>query len=77
MRARFENGIYRDCKWCRGRGCLACPAEADKEYRRQFPDGPKPILTITREEIEQLEVEHGAVGGVLGEVLKMMRSHDD
>ena len=53
MQARFENGIYRDCKWCLGKGCLSCPAEADKEYKRQFPDGPKPILTITKEEMER------------------------
>jgi len=43
---RFVNGIYRDCKWCGGRGCLQCPTEADKEYNRQFPDGPKPIATF-------------------------------
>lgn len=52
---RFENGVYRDCKWCNGRGCLSCEAEADKEYARQFPDGPKPILTMERNEGESTE----------------------
>ena len=47
---RFFNGIYRDCKWCQGAGCLSCQAEADKEYNRQFPDGPKPIATIPLDE---------------------------
>ncbi len=48
MQVRYdeEKGIYRDCKFCHGRGCLACPGEAEKEYRRQFPDGPQPIATI-------------------------------
>lgn len=41
-----ERGIYRDCKFCKGKGCLACPTEADKEYKRQFPDGPQPIATF-------------------------------
>ena len=43
---RHVPGFYRDCPWCGGRGCLQCDAEADKAYKRQFPDGPKPILTI-------------------------------
>lgn len=43
---RYANGIYRNCRFCRGRGCLACPGEADKEYKRQFPDGPVPIATF-------------------------------
>jgi hypothetical protein len=54
---RFENGIYRDCKWCHGKGCVYCPAEADAEYKRQFPDGPKPIASFSTKDIE---------GGALG-----------
>lgn len=42
-----EKGIYRDCKWCHGEGCVFCPGEAEKEYKRQFPDGPKPIATFS------------------------------
>lgn len=49
MRYDEKRGIYRDCKWCGGAGCLACPGEAEKEYKRQFPDGPKPIATIPLE----------------------------
>ena len=51
MQERFANGIYRDCRFCRGRGCIACAGEADREYRRQFPDGPKPLATFTIEEL--------------------------
>jgi hypothetical protein len=46
MRYDEERGVYRDCKWCGGKGCLACPAESEKEYKRQFPDGPKPVLSV-------------------------------
>lgn len=46
MRYDEVRGIYRDCKWCGGRGCIACPGEAEKEYKRQFPDGPVPIATF-------------------------------
>lgn len=45
-----EREVYRDCPWCQGRGCNQCKAEADKEYKRQFPDGPKPIATFKRPE---------------------------
>ena len=62
MTPRFFNGKYRDCKWCGGAGCLSCPAEADKEYKRQFPDGPKPLLAITHEEFDHLEIS-GMTGG--------------
>lgn len=43
---RYINGRYKDCKWCRGEGCIYCETEAEKEYKRQFPDGPKPIATF-------------------------------
>lgn len=46
---RFDGVFYRDCKWCRAsgkHGCNQCAAEADKEYKRQFPDGPQPIATF-------------------------------
>lgn len=43
---RFTKGIYRDCRFCHGRGCLACAGEADREYERQFPGGPQPIATV-------------------------------
>ena len=48
MQVRYDeqNGVYRDCKWCHGRGCLQCPGEAKKAYARQFPDGPQPIATF-------------------------------
>lgn len=38
--------VYRDCRWCYGRGCLYCKAEADKAYKAEFPDGPQPIATF-------------------------------
>ena len=82
MQARFENGIYRDCKWCEGKGCLACRAEADKEYARQFPDGPKPLLSLTHEEIDRMEISemtggasmestHGKLGSLLAKIREL------
>jgi hypothetical protein len=47
--------VYRDCRWCHGKGCLACEGEADKEYKRQFPDGPVPILTVQTGDTKGME----------------------
>lgn len=57
IQPRFANGVYRDCKWCKGSGCVYCEAEADKEYERQFPGGAQPIATFKTKDIE---------GGALG-----------
>lgn len=52
-----ERSIYRDCRFCQGAGCLACPEEAEKAYRDEFPDGPQPILTITKEEFDRADID--------------------
>lgn len=41
-----QRGIYRDCRFCQGQGCLSCPAEAEKAYKAEFPNGPQPIATF-------------------------------
>lgn len=48
MQVRYDpvRKIYRDCRWCGGRGCLYCEREADKAYKADFPDGPVPIATF-------------------------------
>lgn len=46
MRYDERTERYRDCRWCQGRGCLYCKAEADKAYKAMFPDGPQPIATF-------------------------------
>lgn len=61
MRYDPERQVYRDCRWCGGKGCLSCPIEAEKAYKREFPDGPKPIATFTRE-----DVDAGKLKAVLG-----------
>lgn len=43
---RYEPGRYRDCQWCGGRGCAACDGEAEKDYKKAFPNGPQPIATF-------------------------------
>lgn len=64
-----ENGVVRVpmprdfvyCQWCKGKGCAACfnsreklKAELDAEYARQFPDGPKPIMTAHLDNPEEM-----------------------
>lgn len=46
VQPRYNKGVYRDCPWCQGRGCLACPGEAEKAYQAAFPDGPQPVVTF-------------------------------
>jgi hypothetical protein len=48
MQVRYDDArkIYRDCRWCHGKGCLYCESEADKAYNAAFPDGPVPIATF-------------------------------
>lgn len=57
---------YRDCRWCGGRGCLACPGEADKAYKAAFPDGPKPIATFDNT-MEGREAIRGFLRSITGE----------
>jgi hypothetical protein len=47
------NGVYRDCKWCYGRGCLQCHGEAKKAYKKAFPDGPQPVATYEHDGSEE------------------------
>jgi hypothetical protein len=87
MRARFDEqrSIYRDCRWCQGRGCIYCKAEADKAYKAAFPDGPQPIATFDISTPEGAEAARNAIGadaitkafseggGGISEVLESLR----
>jgi len=66
FKPRYANGVYRDCKWCKGNGCLSCKAEADKEYKRQFPDGPKPFATISTDDPKAAEKLMAILTDLLG-----------
>jgi hypothetical protein len=47
MPPRYDGHRYIHCRWCGGRGCLACEGEAKKAYEAAFPNGPPaPIATI-------------------------------
>lgn len=72
---------WRNCRWCYGRGCLYCEAEADKAYKAAFPDGPKPIATFpttpegmaaARRAIgrEAIEKAFGPDGGGIAEIIE-------
>jgi len=69
MQLRYdeEKEIHRDCKFCKGKGCLACPGEADKEYKKQFPDGPEPIATFNRDNPEDMQRLGHFIQGLVGE----------
>jgi hypothetical protein len=59
---RFDpvRSVYRDCRWCGGKGCLACESEANKAYGREFPEGPVPLATFSIDEIDKAEEAIGA-----------------
>jgi hypothetical protein len=54
--------VYRDCRWCQGRGCLYCKSEADKAYKAEFPDGPKPIATFDLSTPEGIAAARRVIG---------------
>lgn len=81
MRYDPEKEIYRDCRWCKGQGCLYCKNEADKAYKAAFPDGPQPIATFpTTEEgmeaarkvigMEAIQKAFGQGGGGIAEIIE-------
>lgn len=57
-----ERGIYRDCRFCGGKGCLACPAEADKAYKKEFPDGPQPMAVFRFDDPKDMEIARNTIG---------------
>lgn len=58
---RFDGYRYRDCKWCGGKGCVYCQSEADKAYKRAFPNGPEPIATFPATQ-EGMEAARKVIG---------------
>lgn len=78
---RFDGHRYRDCRWCHGAGCLYCESEADKAYKRAFPDDPTPIasfpntpegMAAARQAIgrEAIEKAFGPDGGGIAEIIQ-------
>lgn len=81
MQMRFDpaRAVYRDCRWCAGKGCLYCASEADKAYKADFPDGPTPIATLTLDELpaareaigaEAIRKAFGPDGGGVAEIIR-------
>lgn len=60
MRFDPKRSVYRDCRWCGGRGCIYCESEANKAYKADFPDGPQPIATFTIDELPSAKDAIGA-----------------
>lgn len=63
MQPRYVPGCYRDCRFCQGLGCAACDDEADKAYKRAFPNGPQPIATFKIDDPADMERARESIGG--------------
>jgi hypothetical protein len=50
------NWIRQHCRFCHGRGCLNCDTLINAEYKRQFPDGPKPLVTLKLNDPEEVQL---------------------
>jgi hypothetical protein len=59
---RWTPGKYRDCRFCSGRGCACCDSEADKDYKRAFPNGPQPIATFKTDSPEDMDLARRSIG---------------
>jgi hypothetical protein len=50
------NWIRQHCRFCHGRGCLNCDTLINAEYKRQFPDGPQPLVTLQLNDPEEAQL---------------------
>lgn len=65
MRYDDRREVYRDCRWCQGKGCLYCKAEADKAYKAA--DGPKLIASFDTSTPEGVEAAKSGIRQILAE----------
>jgi hypothetical protein len=63
MQERYTPGRYRDCRFCGGRGCAGCDAEADAAYKRAFPNGPQPLATFKKDDPADMAKLKECIGG--------------
>lgn len=59
---RFDGHRYIHCRWCHGGGCLQCEAEAEKAYRRDFPEGLKLLATFRTDDPTAMERARRLIG---------------
>ena len=62
LHPRYVPGKYRDCRFCGGRGCPGCDAEADRDYKRAFPNGPQPIATFKLDDADDMAKAKQCIG---------------
>lgn len=53
---------YRYCKFCQGKGCLACDGEAERDYKRAFPNGAQPIAVFKTNDPADMELARQTIG---------------
>lgn len=46
--------IRRGCRFCHGKGCLNCDTLTHHEYARQYPEGPTLLVTLQRNDPEDM-----------------------
>lgn len=63
MEMRHVPGKYRDCRFCGGRGCAGCDGEAERDYKRAFPNGPQPLATFNTNDPDDMEKAKQCIGG--------------
>jgi len=56
--------IRASCRFCKGRGCLNCDTLAQREYDRQFPQGPQPLATIRLDDPEDVALFPTLLAGI-------------
>jgi hypothetical protein len=72
--------IRASCRFCHGKGCLNCDTLVDREYKRQFPEGPRALATLhpnDPEEVPLLRVllEGAAAGQTPEEVAAIVEAN--
>ena len=53
--------IQQQCRFCYGRGCLACDAAKDAEFKRQFPNGPELLAVFQFNDPEDMQLARQAL----------------
>ena len=53
--------IQQQCRFCYGRGCLACDAAKDAEFKRRFPNGPELLAVFQLNDPEDMQLARVAL----------------
>lgn len=52
-----DGDAFWGCRFCQGRGCLACPKESERAYKERFgEEGPQPLFTAHFDNPQEMAV---------------------